>query len=79
MIEPITMYRTNDGKTHDTEKKAKQHICDLISKILDDILWKNEKIKNRFSRQEILIIILAISDNFENLESFYEKIKQIME
>lgn len=76
MYETVTLYRTVDGKLHDTEKKAEAHVLDMACDILERAtapLVHNGKM----SRAEQLRVIETLAPDVDTVRALARSLDRL--
>ena len=76
MIEEVEVYKTNDGKYHDTIEKAQKHVIDQVCEFFDKRLQILPK--ERFTRSDIYKIVTTLVGDFDNINDIYNKLDKIL-
>lgn len=77
MIEEVNMFKTPDGKLHETEEKAMEHILDKARELLDKRL-SSLTMKRMLTRSEQYQLIMTLFPDYRALMNLYVDLSKIL-
>ncbi len=75
-IEPVEMYKTADGKIHESEKKAQEHIESQVQEYIEKLIQQADT-KHILSQSNIYGIVLKIVPDFKTALAIKNKLNSI--
>jgi len=74
VVEQKLMYRSNDGKLHETENKAKKYAIDKICQLIYDKIKDKALNKKRIQYKHLVDIINLIVVDYDDFSDLLKKI-----
>ncbi len=77
MIEPIEVYETNDGKRHNTVKKAEAYVVDQVCELFANKIDKLKEDGMCF-RRDTYTIVTSLAGDYDSVKNIYRELQDIL-